>query len=91
MSDNAKALIGTQKATEKQFLDLIKQVSPEIVQKYAPQGTNNIILTMLVVDLRTQSGTLTRQFVKLCFLPTASNDETANNAQSADITATQMN
>ncbi|XP_049315814.1 uncharacterized protein LOC125779230 [Bactrocera dorsalis] len=39
-SDNGKTFIGAQRATEKQFVDFIKQVSPEIVQKYAPQGIN---------------------------------------------------
>ena len=38
MSANGKTFIGAQRATEKQFVDFIKQVSPEIVQKYAPQG-----------------------------------------------------
>ncbi|XP_054084611.1 uncharacterized protein LOC128921342 [Zeugodacus cucurbitae] len=40
MSDNGKTFIGAQRATEKQFVDFIKQVSPDIVQKYAPQGIN---------------------------------------------------
>ncbi|XP_049306006.1 uncharacterized protein LOC125776623 [Bactrocera dorsalis] len=40
MSDNGKTFIGAQRATEKQFVDFLKQVSPDIVQKYAPQGIN---------------------------------------------------
>ncbi|XP_069962620.1 uncharacterized protein [Bactrocera oleae] len=38
MSDNGKTFIGAERATEKQFADFIKHVSPEIVQEYAPQG-----------------------------------------------------
>ncbi|XP_028901496.2 uncharacterized protein LOC114805108 [Zeugodacus cucurbitae] len=40
MSDNGKTFIGAQRATERQFVEFIQQVSPEIVQKYAPQGIN---------------------------------------------------
>ncbi|XP_049302056.1 uncharacterized protein LOC125775455 [Bactrocera dorsalis] len=40
MSDNGKTFIGAQRATEKEFVDFIKQVSPEIVQRYTPQGIN---------------------------------------------------
>ncbi|XP_049317015.1 uncharacterized protein LOC125779789 isoform X1 [Bactrocera dorsalis] len=40
MSDNGKTFIGAQRATEKQFVNFLKQVSPDIVQKYAPQGIN---------------------------------------------------
>ncbi|XP_050328360.1 uncharacterized protein LOC126758230 [Bactrocera neohumeralis] len=40
MSDNGKTFIGAQRATEKQFVDFMKQVSPDIIQKYAPQGIN---------------------------------------------------
>ncbi|XP_049316554.1 uncharacterized protein LOC125779317 [Bactrocera dorsalis] len=40
MSDNGKTFIGAQRATEKQFVDFLKQVSPDIIQKYAPQGIN---------------------------------------------------
>ncbi|XP_049301897.1 uncharacterized protein LOC125775394 [Bactrocera dorsalis] len=38
MSDNGKNFIGAQRATEKEFINFMKQVSPEIVKKYAPQG-----------------------------------------------------
>ncbi|XP_039967843.1 uncharacterized protein LOC120779568 [Bactrocera tryoni] len=38
MSDFGKTFIGAQQATEKQLVDFLKQVSPDIVQKYAPQG-----------------------------------------------------
>ena len=40
MGENGKTFIWALKATEKQFVDFIKQVSPEIVQKNSPQGIN---------------------------------------------------
>ncbi|XP_049301851.1 uncharacterized protein LOC125775371 [Bactrocera dorsalis] len=38
MSDNGKNFVGAQRATEKEFLQFMKEVSPEIVKKYASQG-----------------------------------------------------
>lgn len=40
MSDNGKTFIGAKRATEREFLTFLKEISNDVVQKYALQGIN---------------------------------------------------